>query len=137
MKGEAEPRSTIMMPNSITDFSCDRIYFPRAIVVNRKPADPPRNIGVRQAKNKHKKKKLQEKRHSSVRLTAGQGGRASRIGRSYNTESGRERGAIKRQTNKQTKKKEKRKRRKEKGRKNEIYFSHLSRESDKSVRRSI
>jgi len=40
VKGEAEPRSTIMMPNSITDFSCDRIYFPRAIVVNRNPPIP-------------------------------------------------------------------------------------------------
>lgn len=44
--------------------------------------------------------------------------------RSYNTESGRERGAIKRQT----KGKKKEKRRKEKGRKNKIYFSHLSQE---------
>lgn len=42
MRGEAEPRSTIMMPNSImiNDFSCDRIYFPRAIVVNRNPPIP-------------------------------------------------------------------------------------------------
>lgn len=42
VKGETEPRSTIMMPNSImiNDFSCDRIYFPRAIVVNRNPPIP-------------------------------------------------------------------------------------------------
>lgn len=108
MRGEAEPRSTIMMPNSImiNDFSCDRIYFPRAIVVNRNPPIPLETSALDKLKINTRKKNNRKKRHSSVRLTAGQRGRASRIGRSYNTESGRERGAIKRQTKNKKKKRE-------------------------------
>lgn len=50
-------RSTIMMPNSITDFLLRSIYFSRAIVVNRKLADLPRTSALDKIKIKHTQKK--------------------------------------------------------------------------------
>lgn len=114
-------RSTIRMPNSITDFySCDRFTFlvqSQLIVTRRFPLESSAlgKIKITKKKKKNRKKTTQQR----CRPTVGQG--QAEQDQTLAAFIRQERGAIKRQ--------KEGKRGKKRGRKkNEIYFSHLSRE---------